>query len=601
MRSELPRWVVPLAFASLAVAWLSSVSSFVQGGDNAEFATLFARWGVAHPPGYPIYGLYLRAMGFVPAISPAHGAAIVTTFIGLAGVVVLYRAARAWGASTWSALLAITLFATASLPWRLSTLAEVFALHMLVAASVLLFAAPDSRRSPAVRCALLGAAAGVGLANHLSIVLLAPLGLYALAHAARASGRPLRSAALAVAAAVPGLASYGLVIVAARLPGDRLRWGATETFRGLVHHVLRADYGTTNLAANGRPALPGAQLAFLAESLWRDSRGIGVVLAVVGFAAMLAPRARRGHGLALLATLALAGPLFAARFNIPLAGLGTAVVSRFHLLPLVLLVVPVALGFDRVVQNAELDPRLRVLVLAAVVATGVALTWPAVRAEHGPEIEQYLLDTMEVLPPRSVVLGTGDELTFGAEYVRIALGLHADVVVLNPSLLPLAPYRARLEERLGFALPAPRGGSVDTVALARAVLAEGRPLFLAEVFTPRIVQTFATWPQGTLIRVLPPGVPPPSLQDVVADADGRFARFRMRPVSTVVGPWQSAVRERYARTWLTLSIAARARGAAPLADACARRGLTYAPWLEDEVTVGARRATGPGAGAGPGR
>ncbi len=579
MRDELPRWVPPLAFAAIAVAWLSTVSPHVQGGDNPEFATLFARWGVAHPSGYPVYSLYLRALSFVPASSPAHGAAIATTLLGLAAVAALYMAARAWGASAWSALLATTLFATATLPWSLSTAAEVFALNTLVAALMLWFGAPFAPLTPVLRCVALGAVAGVGLGNHLSCVALAPIGLFALVREARASARPARAAALAVLAALPGIANYASLVVVARLGGDRMLWGNTSTLGGLVHHVLRRDYGTLSLSAAPRPLAPGAHLVALAEGLWSESRGVGVILALVGLVTALTGRSRRAHTVALVGSLLVAGPLLVARFNLPLVGVGAAVVARFYLLPLTLLVVPVAMGFDRVVHNVALDPRLRLLLVAAFAAVGIGLSRGEVQTQHAPDVEHYLLDTIETLPPRAVLLTTSDDVTFGTLYTRHALGLRADVVTINPSLLHLDPYRVRVSAQLGVALPPPRRGSVDSVALARAVMATGRPLFLAEVFSQAIVYALPTYPLGTLVRVLPDGTPPPPLRDVLADNEARFQGFRMRPTTGTAAPWQAVARERYARNWVTLAAAARSQGQSTVAAVCERRALGYAPWL----------------------
>jgi hypothetical protein len=117
-----------------AAAYLPTAARSVLGGDNGEFATLFHAPGVAHPPGYPLYLLYLRALSGLPAASPAHGAALATALLGAAAAAALFSAGRAWGASRGASAFAALAWALSSLPWRLATQAEVFALNALLAA-----------------------------------------------------------------------------------------------------------------------------------------------------------------------------------------------------------------------------------------------------------------------------------------------------------------------------------------------------------------------------------------------------------------------------------------------------------------------------------
>ena len=59
---------------------------------------LGARGGVAHPSGYPLYVMYLRAMAWLPG-TPAHAAALATALLGAAQIGVLHAACRAWGSA----------------------------------------------------------------------------------------------------------------------------------------------------------------------------------------------------------------------------------------------------------------------------------------------------------------------------------------------------------------------------------------------------------------------------------------------------------------------------------------------------------------------
>ncbi|MFB6263674.1 MAG: protein O-mannosyl-transferase family [Bradymonadaceae bacterium] len=169
------RTLLAVAFAAL---YGFSAAPHPLGGDAALFATIFADGGYAHPPGYPLYSLYLMATSWLPAASPAHGASIATSFLGVGAVVLLHDAARRWGLSRFAAAVAAVSFGIASGVWRYQTQPEVFALNHLIAASILVFAAPDAPAGGVRRAGALGLLAGLGLANHHTIVLVAPVGIY---------------------------------------------------------------------------------------------------------------------------------------------------------------------------------------------------------------------------------------------------------------------------------------------------------------------------------------------------------------------------------------------------------------------------------------
>ena len=66
--------VTPAAVLGLAtlVFYVVVAPTWIVEGDNAELAGLGSLGGIAHPPGYPLYVLWLRAWSWLPAHSPAH-------------------------------------------------------------------------------------------------------------------------------------------------------------------------------------------------------------------------------------------------------------------------------------------------------------------------------------------------------------------------------------------------------------------------------------------------------------------------------------------------------------------------------------------------
>jgi hypothetical protein len=120
---------------------------------------------VPHPSGYPLYALWLRLWSVLPLGGAAHTAAIATAVLGAAGALTLHAAARAWGARSLAAGVAVALVALSPTVWRTYTEAEVFALAGLVAATVLWLAAPAGPARGVRRAGLLALVAGLGLAQ----------------------------------------------------------------------------------------------------------------------------------------------------------------------------------------------------------------------------------------------------------------------------------------------------------------------------------------------------------------------------------------------------------------------------------------------------
>jgi hypothetical protein len=525
----------------LAAVYFVCATPWVLGGDDGEFATLFAEGGMAHPPGYAAYTVWLRLWSWLPG-TPAHGAALATALLAVAAAVVLYRAARAWGASAGASLCAVGVYALSPLALRYATQSEVFAGHALLCASVVRLAAPAPMRW---RAPLVGLVFGLGAMNHHTLVLAAPLGLLALFREERRG----RAFGLAAAGFVVGLLPAIYLVWVSSHRGDRWVWGDASTVAELIRHLRRADYGSLSLAAHGGGREPLAQGWALVKDVGLGLLIVPVVLALVALARL---RPRR-DAIAWWITLILAGPVILALFNLPPRGLALHIVERFHLMLEVLLVVPMALGLDAIAQRIPRG-RVAVAVAAALVVLAGARSLPMILDEHRPTVDRWARDTLAALPPDSVVLMTGDHRTFGLLYAQRALGLRPDVVCISPRLLFYDWYRARAAAGLHRALPAPVNGSVDTRALAQTVLDAGRPLFLTDVFSPAIPASFTTFPIGPVIRVLPSGSAAPSLEQLEAM---NLQRVKDLPLLDEPAPardtFAALVRADYARPFVMLS------------------------------------------------
>jgi hypothetical protein len=554
---SLRRALLGAAVAIPSVAYLATAARDVLGGDNGELATIAVTGGAAHPPGYPIVAAYLHAMQWLPGASPAQSAALANALVGCAAASMLVRACLAWGASTAATAVVVVVAALAPTTWALASQAEVFTLGSFFAASILWLGAPAAPLRPPERVVALAFVAGLALANHYTVGALAPLGLLATGRALRDSGRRPLVVAAGAAALLLGLAPYALLFGASGLGSDPATWswGDVHDARTLLAYLRRDEYADLRMAS----------LDHVAAELIRVTVGL-LGLPAVAAAALVKglftregppggpDRARTATWLALAASIALAGPVFAAIFAKPLEGPGIAVLERFDVLPMTLLAPACACALDVLAARALSRPAVAVAALATAAAVGVGVGLPTVRARHRPTVELYVRNALLVAPPGAIVVGSGDQRLGGFLYARYALGLRPDVVFVNPRMLFEPWYLERIERAIGATLPPPRDRELDVVATLATLLATGRPVLVADLFSPSAIARFPSYPLGPLIRLVPSlsDVPPPDR--VLEENEAVAARFAREPLP-VPGPdpWGDALLPDYARPWTSLA------------------------------------------------
>jgi branched-subunit amino acid transport protein len=286
-------------------------------------------------------------------------------------------------------------------------------------------------------------------------------------------------------------------------------------------------------------------------------------LATLGWCAAKGSREPRWGWAMLAVSWLVAGPLLVARFNIDPHGLGLYVCQRFHLLPAVLLVVPVAVGFDRVA--AWLGPRVTLRPLPDVLAGALALVGfamlaglalPRILAVHSPAMEHGVDNALAGLPDNAIVLAISEDQCFGVRYLQLVEGARPDVDFVCWTLTARDWYRERLPR-----VPLdPQDGSPASVAQADKLLATGRPL-LVDNSQPAILAAFPHYPLGLYDRVLPRGSAAPAIRDVIAMNRDVFARFDLdEPRPSRADDFASIAHLRYALTWAALAKSAEAAG-----------------------------------------
>lgn len=512
--------------ALLLYVWIAP--PHLSTGDNAEFATLGEIGGAAHPSGYPLYVIWLRVWSWLPVESPAHAAALATCLLGGLTVLVLHAACRAWGASAAAASFAVAMVAAAPIVVRLHTEAEAFALNGLIAATVLWFAAERGPFRGTRRAVALALVAGLGISNHLTCVFVAPIGLLGAIRGIRESshGRVAVIGASLGALAI-GLLPYGYLLIVEETRGS---WGKVASFQELLHHFFRMDYGGPGeLGPKDRGGTALENVIAMARTLARGYLWIPLAMGLAGIVAHIwrpqpdVARESRFAWAMFGVSWLLAGPLLMARFNLRPEGATAYITQRFHMLPTILLAIPIAVGIGRIGHWGQQHSRSQLLrsPLAGAVLPVIAMvsllvvTLPRIASARSRATERALTNMLRTLPPDAVVIGTPDDFHFGMGYLQGALGERPDVCVITWQLVGLPYIRERIRRQLGFMIKEQPAGSSQklSVAVAEQILATGRPLFIDDL-QAGIGTSFTVWPYGLLYRVLPRGAPPPTIKEV---------------------------------------------------------------------------------------
>ncbi|MEW5848560.1 MAG: DUF2723 domain-containing protein [Myxococcota bacterium] len=562
-----------------------TATTTLQGADNPEWVSMLALGGTAHPPGYPLYSLLLRAWGLLGWGNPSHAAALLSSLLMAVAVLLLARAVEERAGHVFTARLAAVCFGLTLPVWRMAGVAEVSPL-LAVNAAALLWAVSHVENEPELRPwhgALIGALLGMGVAHHHSLVFLIPVVIGHVVVVFSPAGA--RAWALALGA---GLLAGTAVLVGSwllflSLPSASQAYHFTQlqTLSDVVAHVLRREYGTfssSNLA--GEWSLEPTR-ALLADTI----TGLHLLFPL----ALIALRARRGWP-AFIAWL-LAGPWLLGTYTVVEGGVQNPAPldmrERFHVLPLMLMTL---LAGDALAAAAHQIPARKTaafarslggLVVFAVVAGGL-MTLPQASWRGETALEHTLRTAVRTAPKDAVAILGGDPWPFGWQLVAWQEG-RDDVVNLDwPRSLVGRRLDARSRELLTRVCPPPcvppaLGRSFRALAAERPVV-----VFPARLFDA-VLPGEPLAVEGLFARLQPDPPPLRAQQEALEAFQGRMG---------VPGPLTSARRHAeghaiacWAMPWLLLHGAAVRAGDDEVARAAEARAGAVLSRLRTEAAA----------------
>ena len=472
-----------------------------QGADGGDLLSAAVSGGVPHPTGYPLYVLLLQAWLWVgkmlaPTASPARMGNLLSAILASASVactvLVVGLLVDAGRAKWWLAGATGLLWAVSPLLLSQALITEVYTLHVLLVVAVVwaMIRVPN-------RPILIGILIGLGIANHVTYILVLPAIIYVLVTSRRRELLAWRSLwAIAAALAVAGMLYIRIPLAARANTVPPVNWGYADNWRGFLWLVGGEAYR-----------------AYLGDSTWRElgQRFVDSVQIVVaqytplGFLAAAAGLAYWDRVQPSLRTFAI--------FLLVPVGLYTIVYStvdsEVYLLPAVwLMAVMIGAGMFAAGQLAANRLGIRrdralwagALLMLAGAVTLAATGAPKLSLRHDEEALHYLDTVAEVIEPGSILVSSGDRYTFALWYSAWASG---DLLRQTPGLVLVndALYQFEWYRRLLGDLYPHVAGIDDGFSELLAQNAHVRPIYFAEYLdsVPKENQE----PAGGIWRYLP--------------------------------------------------------------------------------------------------
>lgn len=448
-----------------------------QGADGGELIAAAVTNGVPHPPGYPLYMMLLQGwLAMVGVSAPTSDLAwrgnLLSAFFGAASAAVtVCIAAHVLPAHPlrwlWAALAGMA-WAISPLLWSQSIITEVYSLHaffvVLLAWAVLV---------KPLRLWYVVAPVALGVAHHLTLILLLPAAFYALTVTRTGRGRwrwPLLT--LLAAAAAGTLLYVRIPLAAAVAPPPPINWGYADNWEGFRWLVSAAAY--RGYLVGGSFAAMFEQISAWAYVLTDQFTPIGLALGFAGLATWdrTAPTLRN-FSLLWVAPVSIYAVVYNTRD------------SEIYLLPVVWLLslwmaAGVAAGSIWLTQRVRWPVALVAGVTASLLL--VLLTagrWSSIALPEDAEARTYITQVAQFIEPDSIVITLSDRETFAFWYAtwgdRSLQSAAPGVIPVNESLYQFDWYR-RLQRALYPDIPAIDLSAQSVVDAYAGV----RPIYFAE-------------------------------------------------------------------------------------------------------------------------
>lgn len=442
----------------------------VSGGDSGELIVTACNMGTAHPPGYPLYTMLSRI--FITLLPFGHKAWRVnmcSVVCGSLAAAFLHKSTEDLTGSSWAAMIAALGFAFSPTVWLYSIQGEVFALNNLLCCamvflSVRFFQADTSERRynnlkkgirdnqeagalknvSSLSTALVGAfVCGLAMTNqHTTVLYVGPTVLVVTFFLWRGRHLNFQSIVGLSRCLVLGMSPYIYLPISASFKGQD-SWGDQRSLSGFLHHFLRREYGTFQLAADGTSEDPGMwpRLLVYFKVLHEESLYVAPYLATLGLIVSLRSSSRvvrLSTSLFLINYMIYMG-VFHYLANLDLTPLLMGVQARFWQQANLFVFMWAGLGAKQLCELMPVNRRARNLLLAGLCllygVVQLASNFDSYNHRNNFSLYTHGANILETFPKNSIVMLNGDINNNLLKYAQQCEGIRPDLRLLSLQLM----------------------------------------------------------------------------------------------------------------------------------------------------------------------
>ena len=446
-----------LMFTLSVTIYLLTVYPGLPMGDSGEFMVTAIDFGVAHPPGYPLFTtLTYLVINLIPFGSVAWRVNLLSVLFGAMFNVTIYYTVSLLGKNSVVGFLTAGWIGFSRLFWMWSIQGEIFSLNNFFCALIMLHAYlfeaanGDDVLKQAKRAALI---CGLSLSNqHTSLLFIFPLALRVAFRVLVLEGYTLRDACTIAMYGLAGMAWYCQMVISHIFFTPRVTWGDFGSLDTFVKHMLRLDYGSSFklVAGDTESTFLSNFLTFVIDSSAELSVAPWLCcIFLVGCALSKANPIFRTTTKVLLSMLCCYFVVFCSLANIENpTGLSRGVLERFWMQPSICLLILGGIGLCKIAVYAAdtVHPSFRSKYFQLAFAVlGIAAQIKANYRENDESGNMfsyhYAQSILPHLPNNSIMLTGGDLPTNVFRYHTICEQIRPDVRVMDMQFMSADWFR----------------------------------------------------------------------------------------------------------------------------------------------------------------